>query len=194
MHTFCPSSQRQQIVVKAFCLDSPIGDFQEVGLKLMDKDPDPRDTLERRSQAGIGDKFWTDPGFTFLDTRFGRERIKREVCELEEAGFGPSLLKSNERGFLLLKIQNHELIAVPPREFPLNPPRLFWRETGEEIGPLGMVGRWNSDLSILKVVEEIRRKLGMRYYSCKWRRQKCPYWRAFFSEVSKWMSLFQRAR
>jgi len=114
--------------------------------------------------------FWSDPAFNFIKTTVGKNRIKEEVAGLEQAGFEVDSLRANGRAFISLRIREWELICIPPREFPLTPPRLFWKHNNIELLNLGPQLRWNSDCSLLDIVADVKKKLGIRYYARKWSR------------------------
>lgn len=182
---FQSSPPYNEVGIRAFSLDHPSGEFKEVGLQLTEAGPD---TL---CQALEGDNhqagFWTNPDFNFLDTPVGKHRLRQDVRELKQAGFKPALHRVAGRCIFLLKIRTWELICIPAREYPITPPRFYWKHTSEEVAPLRSLTTWNSDHSILMTVKEIRRKLGSRYHTRKWRRHKPSFWKALLRKADKWI-------
>jgi len=132
------------------------------------------DSIEQQqtNQSLAKVSYWTNPEFDFIQTNVGKKRIKKELEELQDANYETSLLTTGERAFIQISIGSRKIVCIPPREYPLNPPRLFWKDTRQEINQLGILTRWSSDWSILEAVREIRKKLSLRYYSRKWRQLK----------------------
>jgi len=148
---------------RGFILDNPRGDFREVQLETTDE-------VSHGFLRTPARDFWSDPAFNFIKTTVGKNRIKEEVAGLEQAGFEVDSLRANGRAFISLRIREWELICIPPREFPLTPPRLFWKHNNIELLNLGPQLRWNSDCSLLDIVADVKKKLGIRYYARKWSR------------------------
>lgn len=170
---FQSSPPFSEVGVRAFAIENPEGNFREIGLKVVgDKAFQVKKTCHNAIPKDCGIGFWNDLEFSFLETTFGKKRIREELKELKISGYKPCLKRAIRRGFVQLEINSREVLCIPPREFPLNPPRFYWKDTGQEIKPLGILSRWSSDLSLLQVVIEIKHKLGFRYYSRKWKGPK----------------------
>lgn len=147
------------VTLNAFTLQPGDTDFRSVRLlRVPDDSPLITDALAQEpSPAPIAEKdFWKDLDFNFYLTPVGHDRIQDEIAELRAAGFRVTSLRRKRDGRLLLEIGSRggRLLCLPPREYPVNPPRLFWPGREKPIWLLRSVLSWNSDSRILDVVNE----------------------------------------
>lgn len=98
--------------------------------------------------------FWSDDRFVFYENRIGRQRIRQELQELRNKGWDVCAYRiPGDRG-LRLRCTNGKIAieARLPREYPLNPPRLFVMAAG--LRPLPTQHVWNSDRSLFELIDD----------------------------------------
>lgn len=100
--------------------------------------------------------FWSDERFVFYENRIGRQRIRQELQELRDRGWDICAYRiPGDRG-LRLRCTNAWIAieALLPREYPLNPPRLFVGSSTQELPALPTQQVWNSDRFLFELLDE----------------------------------------
>ena len=153
------SPQNPQVELNGFELRDGDSGFRPVELvQVPDDSPLIANALtQEATPVQVTDEdFWRNPDFQSYRTAVGRTRIEGEAEVLRAAGFKVQTLKKKGDGRLLLQVQDirGSLVCVPPPEYPLNPPRLYWAKDETELGALRNALRWSSDSTIRALVEE----------------------------------------
>lgn len=105
--------------------------------------------------------FWSDEDFSFYKNSVGRDRLQDELDELRRKDWAVEVYRRHRDPELRVAIltNGHKIEAVLPREYPLNPPRLFVKGAGELLH-LEPLRQWNSGRSMIEVVQLAVRVLG----------------------------------
>ena len=101
-------------------------------------------------------EFWQNEDFQFYLNPIGRQRIKKEIRQLKDAGWHVTTSRKKTSGVMVMDITDglREITLKLPPEYPLNPPIVF---TGEyEIDSLDSLVRWNSLRNLLTIATEIK--------------------------------------
>lgn len=133
-------------------ISSPDGELESVEYEVVpDDDASVRNALAKAVVIPeIKDSdFWSDSAFRFYENPIGRDRLRQELDELRQRGWTVTVGRvGRETGLRVqAKRRGKSLEARLPREYPINPPRLFLNGQGELIG-LDFLRQWNSDRSL----------------------------------------------
>ncbi len=103
--------------------------------------------------------FFNDLDFRFQETRLGSQRLALEVAELRAEGLNVDAGQRRDDGRVVLVLSapnDKRCVVIPPREYPLNPPRLFDLPGGREFDGANCVSirYWSSDRRMLDIVRD----------------------------------------
>ena len=118
------------------------------------------------SESGItemetGSGFWHDAEWQFYMSAYGAARLESELNELEEVGYQVTATLLIDDGDCCVEAQKNGssemILFLLPREFPLNPPRVFVQSCNEisewEIGASSLLNRWSSGVRLSELME-----------------------------------------
>jgi len=99
--------------------------------------------------------FWNQESFQSVESVVGRERLKQDLKQLKEADWHAVFGRSRDSGvcFVVAKRDHFEFKAELPREYPLNPPKIFTM-SGSEFLDLHSLCQWSSSSSLLDAFTE----------------------------------------
>jgi integrative and conjugative element protein (TIGR02256 family) len=155
-----PSYGRTDVRYYAYRIDGESATVTRVEIvAIPDDGSEVRQALEGEPPSlGVSKKdFWLDEKFSFCETSVGLAALRREVEELTRKGFAVRPTKNTADGSVQLEIRRDRevLVCNLPREYPLNPPRFRWKESGCHIVPDAYRLGWNSDCRISDLVSDL---------------------------------------
>lgn len=99
--------------------------------------------------------FWNDPKFQSYKNPIGRERICRDIEQLEHHGWHTLTCRNKVNDTLILQTTNiHNIfcLLIPP-EYPLNPPIIF-ADNNQRMIDLKSLSEWNSTMTLIEIITE----------------------------------------
>ncbi len=151
---------KRQVLVHAYVYDPDATLLVPARVALVPDDAPVVLEARRREPPTLGVReadFFNDLEFRFQQTRQGSRRLAMEVAELRAEGLHVDARQRQDDGRMVLVLSvpdGKRCVVIPPREYPLNPPRLFELPSGREFdgSDCTSIRHWSSDRKILDIV------------------------------------------
>lgn len=122
------------------------------------------ETTEIEEETGFS--FWQDEGWQFYKILLGARRLETEMNGLREMGYGVSA-KLLDSGECCVELREGEMkrviVLLLPREYPLNPPRVFIDDSEDmrelTLGNASPLCRWSSGFQLVELASFIRTRV-----------------------------------
>ncbi len=166
------TADQDEITINFYYISRDDPCFREMPMEIVSDTVDSAKSLA--SESGIaemetGSGFWHDAEWQFYMSAYGAARLELELNELEEAGYEVTAVLLLDDGDCCIQVcpegSSEAALFLLPREFPLNPPRVFMKScdeiTEQEMGAPSPLSRWSSGVRLSELMEgELGEQLG----------------------------------
>ena len=154
----------EPVALYGYCIAKGDVDFSAVQLLVVDDDADEIKSALAHEPAMIVPQdtdYWSDPEFQFYATGTGRTRLVEDMETLTAVGYSAQGKRATSGQSLFIDASKNGLTfrCFLPAEYPLNPPRIVWLPSGQEIKGLATISGWNSDCDLASALGEIEKRI-----------------------------------